>query len=82
MQGTENITHADIGLKITSAFIRHAFNFLVQHIYGFNLDYEMEVDQLFEILNLSEMWVVQIFIFKAHFLDKEDVLIIPSLGMM
>lgn len=82
MQGTENITHADIGLKIYPRFIRHAFNFLVQHIYGFNLDYEMEVDQLFEILNLSEMWVVQIFIFKAHFLDKEDVLIIPSLGMM
>ena len=44
-----------LGSKFTSAFIRHAFNFLVQHIYGFNLDYEMEVDQLFEILNLSEM---------------------------
>jgi len=38
----------------------HAFNFLVQHIYGFNLDYEMEVDQLFEILNLSEMYDVAV----------------------
>jgi len=35
---------------------RHAFNFLLQYIYGFNLDYEISVDQLFEILNLAERY--------------------------
>ena len=37
---------------------RHAFNFLLQYIYGFNLDYEISVDQLFEILNLAERWEI------------------------
>jgi len=34
----------------------HAFNFLLQYIYGFSLDFEISVDQLFEILNLAERY--------------------------
>jgi len=39
----------------------HAFNFLLQYIYGFSLNYEeFSVDQLFEILNLAERYDIAV----------------------
>jgi len=47
----------------------HAFNFLLQYMYGFSLDYdETTVDQLFEILNLAERYDVAAL--KEHVTEK------------
>lgn len=47
----------------------HAFNFLLQYMYGFSLDYdEITVDQLFEILNLAERYDVAVL--KEHITEK------------
>ena len=42
--------------KYAIQYFREAFNFLLQYIYGFSLDYKISADQLFEILNLAERW--------------------------
>lgn len=47
----------------------HAFNFLLQYMYGFRLNYEeIAVDQLFEILNLAERYDVAVL--KEHVTTK------------
>lgn len=47
----------------------HAFNFLLQYMYGFSLDYDqITVDQLFEILNLAERYDVAVL--KEHVTAK------------
>jgi len=65
-----------------------AFNFLLQYIYGFSLDYKISADQLFEILNLAERYDIEVL--KEHVtvelarlsVTEEDVIEVAKVALV